>query len=61
MFPSKVPKITVEYLNIVEYCHSHPKYSKGEVDFCTDKHQTIKKVVIIIFDGCSQACLKCSK
>ena len=34
---------------------------KDEVDFCTDKHQSIKKVGTIIFDGCSQACLKYSK
>ena len=45
-------------INIVEYRHSCPKYSKNEVDFCTDKHQSIEKVGTIIFDGCSQVCLK---
>ena len=53
--------LQVDAINIVEYCHSNPKYLKDEVYFCTDKHQSIKKVCTIIFDGCSQACLKYSK
>ena len=53
--------LQVDAINIVEYCHSRPKYLKDEVDFCTDKHQSIKKFGSIIFDGCSQACLKYSK
>ena len=51
----------VDAINFVEYCHSCPKFLKDEVDFCTDKHESIKKVGTIIFDRCSQACLKYSK
>ena len=47
--------LQLDTINIVEYCHSRPKYSKDEVDVCTDKHQSIQKVTTIIFDGCSQA------
>ena len=53
--------LQVDALNIVEYCHSRPKYLKDEVDFCTDKYQSIKKVGTIIFDRCSQVCLKYTK
>ena len=53
--------LQVDDIKIAEYCYSRPDYSKDEVDFCTNKHQSIQKVGIIIYDGCSQACLRYSK
>ena len=37
------------------------KEVRDEVDYCTDKHQSIQKVDTIISVGCSQASLKYSK
>ena len=37
------------------------KKVRDKVDFCRDKLQSIQNFGTVISDGCSQACLKCSK
>ena len=37
------------------------KEARDKVDFCRNKLQSIQKVGTVVYDGCSQACLKCSK
>ena len=45
----------------VDAINTRRKYSKDEVGFCTDKHQSIQKPGTIVTDGCSQASPKYSK